>query len=242
VTGVIRKLLLATVVALLASAPSYGKAVAKTRTGPDSWLKYRVNSVGDFMAAYDQDAVLRTRLANHFHMPEEQLTSYLRSELREVTFEDSRWMGTYGVKDRTGEVYPVKTYVRKGAKALGLADGTPLIKLPCGNPFAAPPIEPPRGPRPMSKPVEPLPSIPPVGTISLEPTALQSPEEFVLGQDIPRAPIFQVPVTTEGSRFFPFWWPSGGGGGQETPEPASLLLLGAGMAVFGGLTRRRRAH
>ncbi len=154
-TGVMKRLLLGGLLALVVAAPSYGKAAtlksaakshratARLRTGPDSFVKYRVETVDDFLSAYDEDPVLRKRLARHFHVPEAQLTGMVHSQLQEVTFQDSHWMGTYGVKESSGEIYPVKTYVRKGTKALGLADGTPLFKIPCANPFAAsfPPLE-----------------------------------------------------------------------------------------------------
>ncbi len=239
-----RGLLLAAVLGL--SLALAGPALAKPRAacGPDSFLKHKAYTTQEFMEAYNNDAVLRKRLAKHFHMPEAQLTKYLRSELREVAFQNSGWMGTYGVR-QDGKIYPVRTYVRKGTKALGLADGTPLFKLPCGNPFrpALPPVEPPQRPRAGLAPVEPLPAIPPVGPVTVEPASLQSPEEYVLGEEIPQAPIFQVPVSTEGSHFIPFWLPhSGGGGGTTTPEPASVLLVAAGLAVVGGLARRRREH
>ncbi len=72
--------------------------------------------------------------------------------------------------------------------------------------------------------------MPPVGAITLEPTALQSPGEYLLGQEIPHAPVFHVPIATEGSHLFPLWLPHDSSPTHETPEPASLLLLGTGAA------------
>jgi hypothetical protein len=232
---------------VLAVSSAFAKAAPARTTGPDAFLKQRVYSADQFMQEYSRDPVLRQRLVKHFRMPEAQLTSYLRTELREVSFPESGWTGTYGVKS-TGKIYPVKTYVRKGAKALGLADGTPLFKLPCGNPFQTNlPVEAPMAPRQSRKPVEPLPVVAPAdGEVALEVASLQSPEEYVLGQDIPQAPVFSVPVGTQGGSHFFFLWPphfGGGGGGEQTPEPTSLLLLGSGLAVFGGgLLRRRRTR
>jgi hypothetical protein len=230
----------------LAARPA--QAATRERTGPDSFLKWRAMSVDEFMAEYDQDPVLRVRLAKHFHVPEAYLTSYLRTNLRVVPIRESGWVTVYGVNS-IGRIYKSRDYLRRGAKALGLPDGTPLLKLPCGNPFITelPPVK-------VVLP-EPLPVVSEVVEQPLVVAApeilppVQQPEEFVLLTETPRAPllapVLAQPVTPVHMQ--PWWLPvavvpflHGDHGYPPTPEPSSLLCLVAGTALLGVWARRRR--
>lgn len=241
---VARAVLLAAALLIVAALPA--QAAARVRTGPDSFLTYEVYNLAGFMAEAERDPVLRKRLAKHFRMSEAQLLTYLRSELREVTIESPGVKVVYGV-NWIGRIYEADSYFRQGAKALGLADGTPLFKLPCGNPIKVEvrPIEevvlspPPQCHVPAAPPIE----------VPLESAVYVSPAEYAARRDIPLAPVFRVPVTTTSARFIPFWLPPTGGGGHgppppppppEVPEPASIFLMGAGLAALGGGAIRRR--
>lgn len=238
-------LLLLAVGTVLPARPA--PAATRERTGPDSFLKWRASSVGEFMGEYEQNPVLRIRLAKHFHVPEAYLTSYLRTNLRMVTIRESGWVTVYGV-NRIGRIYKSRDYLRSGAKVLGLPDGTPLLKLPCGNPLTTvlPPVKAAAKPKPLpvvSQVVEqPL--------VVAAPEVLppvQQPEEFVLLAVTPRAPVLApalaVPVTT--SHSYPWWVPVAavsiprGDHEPVVPEPSSLLCLIAGTALLGGWARRR---
>lgn len=235
--AVYRAVLLAAGLLVVAVLPSY--AASRARTGPDSFLQWEAYTAEEFMTQVESDAVLRKRLAKHFRIPEAQIVSYLRAELEEVTFTEDGWGVVYGVT-KTGRIYPIRFRFKEGTKALGL-DGIPFFRLPCGNPIDVWVWPGERGTYGFELPLAPRIEVP------LELAVFVAPEEYVLPLDIPRAPVFRVPVTTESRRFIPFWWPRGGGAPERpppppppVPEPATVLLFGAGLAVFGARFIRRR--
>jgi hypothetical protein len=238
-------LLLLVVGAVLPARPV--QAAARERTGPDSFLKWRAGSVDEFVAEYEQDPVLRKRLAKHFHVPEAYLTSYLRTNLRVVTIRESGWVTVYGV-NRVGRIYKSRDYLRRGARVLGLPDGTPLLKLPCGNPLTTelPPVKVAVKPEPLPVVSEEVEKPLVVAAPEVLPP-LQEPEEFVLLAETPRAPLLAPalaqPLTTH---HYPWWAPVAalsvtheGHGTPLVPEPSSLLCLVAGTALLGAWARRR---
>lgn len=240
-----RTVLLAAGLLAVAALPTYG--AARRRTGPDSFLRWQAYTKQEFMSQVEGDAVLRQRLVKHFHVHEAELLDYLRANLRDVKLREAGWRVVYGVT-RTGRIYKTRAFLAKGATALGLVDGTPVFRLPCGNPLITllpvlhRPVE-----RELYAPPGQQPTTAPI-SVAIEEVPVQAPEEYALLRDIPVAPNFVAPVTTEGRRFIPFWWPRGGDGDDHPPpppppppipEPGTLLLLGAGLAVLGGRFARR---
>lgn len=235
------------VLLIMATAPAWAaKKPAQHRTGPDSFLPWRAYTVQFLIDQVQSDRVVSARLAKHFHVSEAELVSYFRANLREVTIQQSGWRPVYGVT-RTGLIYRSRDYFHKGAKAFGLANGTPILKLSCGNPLVtqlppvprrkiigAPPIR--RVVVPIESQVEIVPELTPV---------VESPEEMALLPDLPLAEILAVPpaVPSDKRRFIPFfWWPSDHDHDRPPiPEPTTLVLLGGGLAALVmKITLRRR--
>jgi hypothetical protein len=231
-------------------------AAGKERTGPDSFLPYRAYTVEDLVSQVQNDSIVRQRLAKHFHVSQAELVTYLRDNIKVVTFSDSGWKPVYGVT-RIGRIYKARDYFHEGGKVFGLADGTPMLKYACGNPLVTqlPPVEKKvvMVPKPAPKvEVPPVTAAPPqysevvetpVAPIPEAPVEVQSPEERVLIAQAPAAPRFEVLPTTV-SRSLPVWplLPLffGGGGPPVIPEPSSVVLLAGGLAALAGILRRRR--
>lgn len=233
---------------------------AKERTGPDSFVPYRAYTVDELVAQVESDVVVCQRLAKHFHVSQADLVKYLRDNIQVITFSESGWRPVYGVT-RTGRIYKSRDYFRKGGKVFGLSDGTPLMKYACANPIVtelptvAPVVtwEAPSTHAPeeytqvVSLPVAPTFEMPSA-------TAVHCPEEYTLLVELPRAAALEVPLAQAveaGKRGFPAWPLAAGIPLLEhhhgiivprvIPEPTSILLLAGGLAVLGGLRRRRHS-
>lgn len=257
--SVVRQLL-AVGVSVLALAVAQAGADDRERTGPDSFLPYRAYTVEALVDQVERDPVVRKRLAKHFHVPEAELVSYFRKNLRVVSFTSTGWRPIYGVT-RTGRIYRSRDHFRRGAKAFGLKDGTAVLKFACGNPLItklppAPRKPTPRKiveapPQPWQPPIESLPEVmtPPV----------HDPQEFALLPEVPQVPVIAVPAAVPQvvQSAIPLWPLAGvplllihgGDDGPEPvptpppiPEPTSVLLLATGLGLLGGrlLIRRRR--
>jgi len=229
-------------------------AAGRERTGPDSFLPYRSYSVDDLVAQVQNDSVVRQRLAKHFHVSQAELVTYLRDNVRVVTFSDSGWKPVYGVT-RTGRIYRVRDYFHEGGKVFGLADGTPVLKYACGNPLITK-LPPAKKPVPKPQPraeIPPVIAAPPQYTEVVEVPAapvveapapeVSAPEENILIAQAPVAPRYEVLPTIPSSSFLPLLFPlflADDGGPPVVPEPSSLVLLAGGLAAVAGVLRRRR--
>jgi hypothetical protein len=245
----------------LASAPAVAE---RERTGPDSFLRWRAYTVEDLVSQVHSDAVLRQRLARHFRVSQADVVSYLRANIRVITFDRSGWRTVYGVT-RDGRIYKARDYFHKGGKVFGLVNGMPVLKYACGNPLitklpavgkplalvprqALPPQ--PQVPQEFAL-VVPTPTAPVVETPAVVP--FETPVETTTA--LPAAARFEVPLAqavAPGRAAVPLW-PLGLGflpfldhdheqPSPVIPEPGSILLLAGGLAVLAGLARLQRSR
>jgi len=237
----------------------------RERTGPDSFLRWRAYTVEDLVAQVQSDPVVRQRLARHFRVSQADLVTYLRANLRVITFDSSGWRTVYGVA-RDGRIYKARDYFHKGGKVFGLANGTPVLKYACGNPLIT------KLPA-VGKPLVLVPRR------AAPPPASQAPQEFALVVPTPAAPVVETPapipfetpqetttavptaarVQVPTAQFLPAApaavapWPIGLGflpflehehevtpPTRVIPEPGSILLLAGGLAALAALARLQR--
>jgi len=226
-------------------------------TPPDSFLRYRVNSIEQFIAQVQEDPVIRQRMAKHFHVSQDELLSYLRENLRVVTVPASGRYTVYGVT-RTGRIYRSSSYLRRGWRAYGLENGTLLFKWSCGNPMTT--NLPKQEVAAVIEEVPPLPVAPPVLEqapiqIPVEPPAMaMTPAQewsYPSAPQLPATPVYQVAplIQTAALRMAPGWLaavPLLGAFHRHhppppvVPEPGTLVLMAAGVSVLA--LRRRRAR
>jgi hypothetical protein len=238
--------------AVLAAAALLWTAAAAApprRTGPDSFLRYRVNTVDQLVRQVESDAVVRARLANHFHVSQAELVRYLRDNLVVHTVSASGYYTVYGVTEKTGRIYPTRQYFRKGEKIFSLRDGSPLLKFNCGNPVTgrlpavteplAPPLPPSAtGPGPVEEEQvagaleaeAPAPEVTPMGGLPPSPV-----EERVAAA--PRETRNIIPILVAGG-LVPIV--IGGHSPPVIPEPATIALLACGLAAFAFIVWRER--
>jgi hypothetical protein len=230
--------------------PSLAAQRPQRNTPPDSFLWQKVGSVPELISQVQQNALVRKHLAAHFKVPEKDLTEYLKRNLTVVTIQKSGRYPVWGVT-RTGRIYRSSSYFRKGWRAFGLKDGTPLLKWSCGNPMVTslPEVPTPMAqlPPPVSLPPPPAPPPPaPVDTAEAVTPMVSQPEEaippsplYVASAPAPAAPATTLAVrTTAPWLLLPLLFHTGGG--PPIPEPATLTLLGAGAVALGALGRLRR--
>jgi len=176
----------------------------------------------------------------------------VRENVVVVTVPRTQTYTIYGVTG-TGRVYPVKEVLKKGWKALGLRDGTVLLKWSCGNPLTTKlPVVP--KPKPIARRLPPpQSSVAPLP----QPTVIASAETLLPGyapgvaQPVPGAPGI-LPIETVPAQapavlpLLPLVGLLGVHGHTEVkpsnvPECDSLVLFAVGMgALLGAFMWRRR--
>ena len=240
----------------LSALPVFG--AGRERTGPDSFLPYRAYTVDALVAQVENDAVVRQRLAKHFHVPQAELVAYLRDNIEVVNFSSSGWRPIYGVTS-TGRIYRSRDYFREGGKVFGTADGTPVLKYACGNPVTA--ELPAAGPQRVEMPPPQVEMAPPHSPeeyavtmgLPMAPTfeipsavPVEVPQEQILVAEVPFTSTFEVPPAQLVGGRGVFMWPLLAVPLLHTPtpppipEPGSIVLLGSGLAALGASLLRRR--
>lgn len=122
-----------------AAAPvlAAGPLRAHPSVPPASFLNYHVSSVHELSQEVTLDPAVRARLANHFHISETQITSYVRHNLVLTRLQKG---GRYNVAcvGRDGREFWVQSRLPKGTAVFASrVTGRPILKLACGNPMVS---------------------------------------------------------------------------------------------------------
>lgn len=238
---------------IITGQPGTIAAPKRHRTPPDSFLQVTANSIPEFIAEVKTNALVRKRMARHFKVSEKELVSYLERNITTVTVKESGRYPVWGVT-RTGRIYRSSTYYRRGWRAFGLKNGTPLFKWSCGNPMAA---KLPAVPLPVAK-ARPAPSVrraPPVAAVPVDRPEMIAALATEPQESIPVSPsyVMAVPQSVGSAtplvvgRAIPAWLllplvsTGGGGGPTPTPEPCTVVIVATG-GLFAALLRRRKCR
>lgn len=104
---------------------------------PASFLNYHVSTVHELSQEVTLDPAVRSRLANHFHVTEAQITKYVR---RNLVLTHLQKGGRYRVAcvGHDGHEYWVESHLPMGTAIFASrATGRPILKLACGNPMVS---------------------------------------------------------------------------------------------------------
>ena len=193
----------------------------------ESFLNYHAANVHELSDEVSVDPAVRARLANHFHVTQTQMVTYIHHNL---VLRHLQKAGTYRVAcvRRDGSEYWINSHLPAGTPIFASrATGQPILKLACGNPMvsALPPTAFPN--KPVAAPK--LAAVPVTladANINTPPvlTAIDGTQsELIAPEDLSAPPIVRVSPSLQ---FL------GGSSGLGSIFPA-LLGAGAAVAVFG---------
>ena len=123
------------VVALAAGVPAL--ASVHLPVPHESFLNYHAANIYQLSQEVTFDPQVRTRLANHFHISEAQMTAYIR---RNLVLTHLQKTGVYKVAcvRQDGSEYWVESRLPAGTPVFASrVTGQPILKLACGNPMVS---------------------------------------------------------------------------------------------------------
>jgi hypothetical protein len=103
-------------------------------TGKDAFLHYQVDSTDELITALKNNPTLRRNYAHHFGIAEDQIVDFVKRTLVPYHLPTGRTVTTYGVT-KTGHIYPVHTFLKKGTLVWATRSGLPVLKWACANPL-----------------------------------------------------------------------------------------------------------
>lgn len=206
---------------------------------PASFINYHVDTVHQLSEQIAYDAVVRGRLASHFHLSGPAMVSYVEKNL---ALSYLKTAGTYRVACITpsGHEYKVTQRLPKGTPVFSLiSTGQPILKRVCGNPLVS--SLPAAVPKRLNQTAEK--SIVHSGKPALAeaPVTTQGPEDVIASSTVPGdTTLTVVPGLADGAvgDLGPFTRVAGslasigGGGGGFGLPLAGLAALGA-AGLFG---------
>lgn len=241
---------------------------AYARPERNAFLNRAVRSHSELMHQVKTDWAVRDRYMRHFGMGTAQVLAYF-SELRLARLKEDTGVVMYNVPD-SGVLRSRFFVLKRGTKVFVDRAGEPILKLSCGNPLTRGPrvVTSIPGPEPEAPvvAVEELKEVvveqePPVlaevpAQIEMpempvtQPVAVATPHEFTPKPLPPVETVDPIPYKP-GVRIPPFWLflppiafalPKQHSDEPPIPEPATVLIMGAGIAGFLGSRARRRGR
>lgn len=240
---------------------------AYARPERNAFLNRAVSTHAQLMQQVRTDWAVRDRYMRHFGMGSAQVLAYF-SELRLARLKDDTGVIMYNVPD-SGVLRSRFFVLKRGTKVFVDRSGEPILKLSCGNPLTRGPrvVTSIPGPEPDAPAVAveelkevvveqapqvfaEVPTLIEMPEMPATPVAqpVATPHEFISKPLPPVEHVEPIPYKP-GARIPPFWLflppiafalPKQHNDEPPIPEPATLLILGAGIAGFVGSRAKRR--
>lgn len=200
---------------------------------PASFINYHVDTVHQLSEQVAYDAVVRGRLARHFHLDGPQMVTYVQKNLMLSYLKTA---GTYRVACVTpsGHEYYVTQRLPKGTPVFALAStGQPILKRACGNPLVS--SLPAATPKRLSQVAQRAVQHTGQPALAETPATAQTPEDIIASSTVPGdTTLTAVPGLADSSvgdlgpftRVSPSLASLGGGGGGFGLPLAGLAALG----------------
>ncbi|MBC8063975.1 MAG: PEP-CTERM sorting domain-containing protein [Chlorobia bacterium] len=217
------------------------------RPDRNAFINRTVNTTAELVAEAKRDRSVMDRYMRHYGMTRSEVIAYL-STLKPSTIKEEGVYAIYSVPEG-GKIKLHMERLKKGHKVFATQDGDPQIILKCGNPLTL-------GPKQVvalnqtpvtttevvadETPIEIMTEI----ETEVEPVLALQPVEptyefpVVEANPIPIIPaggFNLLPLALGGLAFI-----DTGGGSSVVPEPMTMAVFGAGVALL-GLRKRRRA-
>lgn len=204
---------------------------------PASFINYHVDTVHQLSEQVAYDAVVRGRLARHFHLSGPAMVTYVQKNL---ALSYLKTAGTYRVACVTpsGHEYYMTQRLPKGTPVFALAStGQPILKRACGNPLVS--SLPAAVPKRLNQTAARVVKHP--GQLADAPATAQAPSDIIADSTVPGdTTLTAVPGLADGNvgdlgpftRVSPSLASLGGGGSGFGLPLAGLAALGA-AGLFG---------
>jgi hypothetical protein len=236
---------LALLAVLMAVTTAFGQ---QHRPAPNSFIDHRISSVSDLVHEVKSDPVVMDRFCRHFAMSNDDVVRYV-SSLHVAKLARGGVYTVYSVPEG-GYVKAHTEKLEVGTPVFADLNGTPVLLVRCGNPLTKGP----NNPTALSKP-NILPTVTPMHE---EAPGEVAPAPPLFAEIPPPAPNLATPTAPAPAPqavgavapggvgpwpllFLPVLGLIHGGGGdhhkQPVPEPATMVVLGAGIVAF---LRKRR--
>jgi hypothetical protein len=126
-------------------------ATVKTQpVPPDSFLRFRVDTVQQMINQIKADPAVRHRYSQLFNVPSSKLVAYIQKNVVESYVPATKTYRVWCVA-KNGKLFAINARFVAGTRVFALRNGTPVMKWACGNPVISALPAPPETPLKVAK-------------------------------------------------------------------------------------------